>query len=338
MSKIIITVFKALLFLSVGIFFLYLAFRDIHFSELLYGLKNADYSWVLLSLFFAFMAFVSRAMRWIILIEPLGYKPSFKNTFYALMSGYLANFLLPRIGELTRCGSLNRTDRIPVDSLLGTVIIDRIFDVLMLLLLLAVVFVLKIDFFGEFMTENIFIPVFERFSAMLNFPALVWILAGFFIFALFVLILIIRTKIVKNRLFGFVGKTAYGVFNGMKTLFRMKKKWQFIGHTLFIWAMYFLMTWVVFFSLPSTSTLQPADALFLLVIGGMGMSAPVQAGIGAYHWIVSLGLTLYNIPREEGIIFAVIAHESQALLMIVLGTFSLAMVFLQKKPSIKTNP
>lgn len=329
MSRKLITVFKALLFLTVGFFFLFLAFRDVHLQDLLHGLKNADYSWVLLSLFFATLAFVSRALRWIILIEPLGYKPSFNNTFYALMSGYLANFLLPRIGELTRCASLNRTDRVPVDALLGTVIIDRIFDVIILIILLAVVFVVKINFFGDFITENLFIPFLDR----LNFPVLIWIPVLFFILIIAITFFFIRKRLLKNRFFSFINNTAQGVLDGMKTVFRMRKKWQFIGHTLFIWLMYFFMTWVVFFSLPSTSHLQPVDGLFLLVIGGLGMSAPVQAGIGAYHWIVSLGLTLYNIPRGEGIVFATITHESQALLMILLGTFSVFMVFIKQKRS-----
>jgi len=329
LSRKLITGLKILLFTAVAVFFLFLAFREVHLSDLVHELKNADYSWVLLSLFFAALAFVSRAMRWIILIEPLGYKPSLKNTFYALMSGYLANFLLPRIGELTRCGSLNRTDGVPVDALLGTVIIDRFFDVIILIILLAVVFVVKIDFFGEFITDRLFIPFLDR----LSFSALIWVPAVFFILIIAVLFFFIRKKLLKNRMFSFIDSTARGILSGMRTLFRMRKKWQFIGHTLFIWLMYFLMTWVVFFSLPFTSHLRPVDALFLLVIGGMGMSAPVQAGIGAYHWIVSLGLTLYNIPRQEGVVFATITHESQALLMILLGTFSVIMIFIQQKRS-----
>jgi glycosyltransferase 2 family protein len=112
-------------------------------ADLITGLRSARYEWVLLSLAFATFAFISRAVRWVLLIEPLGYKPAVINTFYALMTGYLANFILPRIGEITRCASLNRTERVPVDSLLGTVIIERITDLLVLLLLSALVILIK---------------------------------------------------------------------------------------------------------------------------------------------------------------------------------------------------
>ncbi len=331
LKKKLYKILNPLLFFTAAVILLIIAFRDIGFDELIGSLKRADYSWVLLSLFFATLAFFSRARRWKLLIEPLGYSPSFKNTFYALMTGYLVNFLLPRLGEVTRCGSLNRSDKIPVDALFGTVLIDRAFDVIMLLLVLFSVFIINIELFGEFIKMNIFAPLYYRIFDWLSFSAFIW---GAIFLTLAIVLTIIwmgRKKLVKTRFFRFIAKTAKGIINGMKTVFKMEKKWEFIAHTFFIWLMYFLMTWVVFFSLPSTSELKPVDALFVLAIGGMGMSAPVQAGIGAYHWIVSLGLTLYEIPRTSGIVFATIAHESQALLMILLGGFSLLMLYLQNK-------
>ena len=128
-----------------------------------------------------------------------------------------------------------------------------------------------------------------------------------------------------------------GVFEGLKTIYKMKKRWQFIFHTVFIWLAYWMMTWVVVFALPSTSQLTMIDGLFILVIGGLGMSAPVQSGIGAFHWIVSRGLFIvYGIPIEKGLVFATISHESQSLLAISLGILSFALIF--KKRSILNLP
>lgn len=138
---------------------LYLAFRGIDFNSLVHHLKNANYYWVSLSLFFAFIGYWSRAVRWRLLIEPLNYKPPVKNVFNALMFGYFANMALPRLGEISRCGALTRSDKIPMDSLIGTVLIERAIDLVVLLLLLFIIFIAKIESFGLFIKENVFIPI-----------------------------------------------------------------------------------------------------------------------------------------------------------------------------------
>ncbi|TVR72001.1 MAG: UPF0104 family protein [Marinilabiliales bacterium] len=318
---------RILLFLSAGIFLLVLAFRDISLQELIEGLRSANYLWVVLSLAFASAAFISRTYRWIMLIEPLGYNPPVKNTFYALMTGYLANFILPRLGELTRCGSLNRTDRIPADALLGTVITERIADLLMLLLLALAVLLIQIEFFGDFLFNSIVIPLHGKVSSTLDLSWKFYLFAGSFLVLLIILYLHLASRLRRFSLFARSEKIVRQVIAGMISVFRMEKTGLFILHTLFIWLMYFLMTWALFMALPATAGLGTAAVLFILVIGGFGMAAPVQAGIGAYHWIVSVGLGLYDISREEGLVFATLSHESQALLMIVLGTFSLYMVY-----------
>lgn len=329
----IINVARIILFLAIGIFFLILAFRDISPEELMSGLKSANYSWVLISLIFAFLGFISRAYRWLLLIEPLGYKPSAKNTFYALMTGYLANFVLPRIGEVTRCGSLNRTDRIPVDKLLGTVITERISDVLVLLLFAVYVFFIKIELFGDFLYDNIVLPVYLKLALWLDFSLFIYLLILLFLLLLFLFYRIIAVWLRKFRLFRRLEKIARSVIEGMKSVLYMKKPVQFLAHTIFIWLMYYLMTWAIFMALPGTAGLGGNAVLFILVIGGLGMSAPVQGGIGTYHWIVSVGLGLYGIPREDALVYATLSHESQALLMIILGSLSMFMVFRTKKES-----
>jgi glycosyltransferase 2 family protein len=327
----LVSVGRILLFLAVGIFFLVLAFRDVQFEDLISGLLSARYEWVLVSLVFASLAFVSRTYRWILLIEPLGYSPSRKSTFYALMTGYLANFIFPRMGEITRCGSLNKTDGIPADSLLGTVIIERLSDLLALVVLLLIVLFVKFDLFGAFLFNNLIQPVYQKIFSWLDFPWFLWFLAISFILLAVLFYRIILVWLNKYKIFRKLERVAGRVMDGMKTILDLKKKMQFLFHTIFIWLMYFLMTRALFASLPATADLGAATVLFILVIGGLGMAAPVQGGIGTYHWIVSMGLGLYEIPREEGLVFATLSHESQALLMIILGSFSALMVFGARK-------
>jgi uncharacterized protein (TIRG00374 family) len=138
LRKGILQTLKFLAFLAVGILLLWFAFRSVDFSRLAADLKEADYSWLLLSVFFGFVAFVSRARRWVLLINPLGFNPSTRNTFYALMAGYLANLALPRIGEITRCVALGKKEKIPVDQLFGTVVVERTIDFLSLLNIMIV--------------------------------------------------------------------------------------------------------------------------------------------------------------------------------------------------------
>lgn len=311
---------------------LFLAFRGVDMNEMWTDLKQANYGWVVLALSFGVLSHISRAMRWKLLIEPLGYRPKTSNTFYAVMIGYFANLAAPRLGEITRCGSLHKTDKIPFDSLIGTVIVERSIDLLMLVFITIVIFFAKMDFFGNFLTQNVFIPLGEKITGL--FPSSNWI---WFLFLSLVSMIVIlwfyREKLSHLTIFKKLNKLFKGVVTGLKSVFKMKNFPLFIFHTFFIWSMYFLMTWVMVFSLPETSGLGPMDGLFLLVIGSLGMVAPVQGGIGAFHWIVSMGLTLYGIPREKGLVYATISHESQMLLVIVLGVISLFIVLMQKKKS-----
>jgi uncharacterized protein (TIRG00374 family) len=327
----ILKVFNFFLFLSIGILLLYLAFRNIEFQLLVDKLKHANYFWILLSLLISFAGFIVRALRWRLLIEPLGYAPGRSNTFYAVMIGYLANFAFPRIGEITRCGTLNRTEKIPLDSLIGTVIVERSIDVITMILLIILIFFSKIHFFGDFLTNQIFNPAIEGFSGYFTKPPIVWIgiIGGF-------CLIIIGLILFRKRLtrFSFIQKgiaIVKGVGNGLRTGFTMKRRGLFLLYTILLWTIYFLMTWVVVYALPATSHLKPIDGLFILVIGSIGITIPVQGGIGAFHWIVSLGLTLYDIPKEDGLAFATLSHESQALFIVLLGTFSLAMLAIRRK-------
>jgi uncharacterized protein (TIRG00374 family) len=328
LRKSILQTLKFTAFLFVGLALLWLAFRSVNFSKLAADLREADYSWLLLSVFFGMIAFISRARRWVILINPLGFKPSLRNSFYALMTGYLANIALPRIGEITRCVALGKKEKIPVDQLIGTVVIERTIDFISLLIIMMILIFTSGDQIGLFMKESILVPIQEKvYSVFGN----TWILWGIlFSLGCIALFLLIRYKknLRKIRFFSKMFDLARGIINGLKTITNLKRKWEFMFHTVFIWINYALMTWVVVFSLESTSHLTFGDSIFLLVIGGLAMSAPVQSGLGAFHYIVSRGLLIvYGIPLEEGLVYALLTHESQLVFVAIVGTISFFIIF-----------
>jgi uncharacterized protein (TIRG00374 family) len=315
-------------FLTAGLLLLWLAFRNIDLSKLAVDLKEANYSWLILSLLFGFFAYASRARRWVLLINPLGFNPSFKNTFYALMTGYLANLALPRIGEITRCVALGKKENIPVDQLIGTVVIERTIDFLSLLLITIVLIFTSGEQIWLFLRGSIILPIEQKVSSVFGNAWILWLIL--FSVGVVMLFLLIRYKndLRKIRFFSKIFNLARGIINGFKTITNLKRKWEFIFHTIFIWINYTLMTWVVVFALKSTSNLTLADGIFLLVIGGLAMSAPIQSGLGAFHYIISRGLLIINgVPLEDGLVYALLTHVSQLIFVAIVGTISFFIIF-----------
>ncbi len=328
MRKGVTKTLKFFAFFVLGLLLLWLAFRNVELKRLINGLKEADYKWVVLSLIFAFLAYVSRARRWNLLICSIGYKPSLINAFNALMSGYLANLALPRVGEITRCVALGRKEKIPVDQLVGTVVIERAIDILSLLVILIILVTLESSAIDKFLNASIFIPLKEKVFSMLGLTWVTWLI----IFALTVLLVYLlvrfRKKLRKTRFFSKFFDIAKGVVSGFRAITKLQNKWEFVFHTVFIWANYALMTWVVVFSLASTSNINLEGGIFLLVIGGLAMSAPVQSGLGAYHYIISRGIAfIAGVKIEDGLIYAFLTHESQMILVLIVGAVSSFMIF-----------
>jgi len=310
-----------------------LAFRGIDFAKMIDGIKKANYAWIGVAIVLMLAASFSRAYRWNMLIEPLGYKPKLTNTFWAVMAGYMANLALPRMGEVTRCGALNQTDRIPLQTLIGTVIVERTLDVIMLAFSISLTAFLEYKLLGGFIYKNIVGPILTRVSILLS-------SATFLIFATVLILAIIASAIFiyKNRqriaLFNKVVLLMAGIWSGMATVFTMKNKWLFVAHTAFIWTMYFMMSYVCFFAIPATSQLGFTAGLFTLVLGGIGMTAPVQGGVGIYHLLVSQGLTLFGISAVDGLLYATLVHTMQTIMMILLGSIGFFVIFMEKKKNI----
>jgi len=323
---------KFIAFLAVGIVLLWFAFRDVNFNRLAADLKEADYSWLLLSVLFGLIAYVSRARRWILLVNPLGFHPSLRNAFYALMTGYLANLTLPRIGEITRCVALGKKENIPVDQLIGTVVVERTIDFLSLMLIMIFLIITSGEQISLFLKESILVPIQQEIFSMFGFTWIIWVILLFLLIVALFLIIRYKKRLRKIRFFSKIFDLARGIINGLKTITNLKRKWEFVLLTVFIWINYTLMTWVVVFSIESTSSLTLRDSIFLLVIGGLAMSAPVQSGLGAFHYIISRGLLFVkSIPLEDGLVYALLTHESQLIFVAIIGTISFFIIFRRQK-------
>lgn len=334
MKKKIIKFLKFFAFLVVGLLLLWLAFRNINFSKLKNGLKEARYIWLILSILFATFAYLSRARRWILLIQPLGYNPKLKNSFFAMMTGYLANMALPRIGEISKCVALGRKENIPVDQLIGTVVIERTIDFFSLATIMVIMIFVEKGILGPFLLDNIFTPIQQRVAAIFGSATVFWLLLLFAGFLILFIIYMLRRRLVRVRFFAKLFLAGRGIIHGLKTIARLQRKWEFVFHTVFIWINYFLMTWVVVFAVKATSHLDIADGLFLLVVGGLAMTAPVQSGLGAFHFIVSRALlVIYGISTEDGLVYAILAHESQLIFGAIVGIYSFY-ALLKKDPDL----
>jgi uncharacterized protein (TIRG00374 family) len=326
--KFVIQALKFIGFLAVGILLLWLAFRKGDIKNLAKNLMEANYYWLILALFFGLVAFLLRARRWQLLIHPLGLRPSFWHTFHALMIGYLANLALPRIGEITRCVALGKKEKVAVDKLVGTVIIERTIDFLSVLIFLIIIVFASGEIIREFLNQSIFLPFRDKVINIIDLPMIFWaILALLGILALY-LLFHNRKKLRKIRFFSKLFDIARGVISGLKTITKLERKWEFIFTTVLIWISYALMTWVVVFCLESTSHISFWDSLIILVVGGLAMSVPVQGGFGAFHYAVSRVLVvLQGVSLEDGLTYALLSHESQIVFEIIVGLFSLYVMY-----------
>jgi uncharacterized protein (TIRG00374 family) len=330
MNQKLFSFIKYLILLIIAAALILLAFQDVDVRKIIKNILHANMFWVVISGLISVIAFVVRAYRWKLLIEPLGYSPSLKKTTYSLMVGYFANLAFPRLGEISRCGALSKAEAIPFNKLLGTVIVERVIDVISLLLCMFLAAVIEYKRLGNFFSENIFNPASEKIKQLIKSPSAIiisFILLAALVFTIFYLL---KKSKQKNAESGFV-KLLNGLVTGLRSVADLKRPWLFIFHSVFIWVLYFLGMYVCLFALPSTSHLGLSAALFLLVAGGLGMSAPVQGGIGAYHLLVSQGLLLYGLSQQDGLTFATLVHMLSLVLVVLFGIASLFLLFSAEK-------
>jgi glycosyltransferase 2 family protein len=314
---------RFLTFAAVGIFLFWLVYKDQPVGEIISALKNADYFYIGVSFIMGFLSHLSRALRWKILINSIGYYPKTLNTFFSVLVMYLSNTAIPRSGEITRCGLLKKYENVPFSKLIGTVIIERAIDFVILLILLVIVLISQFGIITEFLDKN---PGTEDKLRILFNPGN---LVLFFSFTgLIIFLFYVGRKKLKNSLFyRKILEVMLNMLEGMKAIGRLDKKWQFIAHSIFIWTMYFLMIYIVFQSFTFTTHLGLLTGLTIFVMASFGMVAPSPGGIGTWHFMVIETLVIYGINKfPDANAFALATHGSMTIFIVILGFISLLLL------------
>ncbi len=274
-------------------------------------------SYLLLMAAVAMVSHLIRAQRWKMLLVPSGNNVKLSSSFLSLMIGYLVNLAIPRGGEVSRCYNLFKLEKTPVETSFGTVVVERLVDVICLLILIAISFFVEWNKLERFI-NSLNLSSGDGFSQGVLHKIPTWLIAlvVFGIIGLVVLFLLRKNAKLKKILEGFK--------EGLLSVFRLKNKSLFIFYSLAIWGMYFLMSYFVIRAFPETELLGFRAVLTLFAIGSIAMAAPLPGGAGSYHTLVPLGLTmLYNLPQSDAIAFTFIFHAWQTFIMIVAGVVSL---------------
>jgi uncharacterized protein (TIRG00374 family) len=330
LKKTVIKILKFLIFFTLGIFIFWWIYKDQDIERIKSVLKNeVNYFWVVVSLVIGLISHISRTLRWGLMIEPIGHKPRFANTFIAVMVGYLMNMAFPRMGEISRCGVLSRYEKISFTKLFGTVVAERLIDVLSLLLLLVVVIVSQFGQMLSFIQHNPEIK--EKLTSVFTSP---YLLIG--VIVIIVLAYLFRNTFKQTSIFKRIVTILQNFKEGFISIRSIKRKGWFWFHSVFIWFCYYLMLYAVFFAFDFTSDLNPIAGLTTFVFASFGMVAPVQGGIGAWHFMAIEALSLYGVTYENGVIFAFVAHASSTLMIIIVGLISMMVLpFINRRDDVK---
>ncbi len=333
-SKILKYTFSAFL----AVVLLWFSFREVEWADFVAGLKDCRWEFILMSMAAGAFAFWLRAIRWRLLLHPIDDSITRTTAFNGINIGNISNFVFPRIGELIRCGVITRRSQ-PVDpqrpelkkasyeKVLGTVVLERGWELLVMLFLLAVVVVGGFNRFGGFFMEQIWGPMSEKISFNLW-----WIVAVMLVAAAGACWAVWRY----HEANGFCRKIwtiLKGLGQGFSSCLHMDHKWLFFAYTALIWMTYWFMAASTMWAAPFLDGLNLIDALFLSLVGGLGFAVPVPGGIGAFHFIISLALSgIYGVPTEMGIIYATLSHTSQAITQILFGLGSYVYEALKNRP------
>ena len=292
-----------------GGFLVWYSISNISIDVLIEYFKEANYSWIVLGLFFGILSHLSRAYRWKFMLEPLGFKPKFTNNVLAVLVGYLVNLALPRAGEVSRALVLTNYEDVPFEKGFGTIVAERIADLIMMLSIMLITLFVQFDFIYELLTKN--------FNPTKIITGLVVVILGFYIL----------TSVVKKAKSGFLLKIktfVSGLGEGVTSIFKMKKKWAFIFHTVFIWVMYVCMFWA---TIPAIEGLNvPFGGILIGFIAGGFSIAATNGGSGLYPIAVAGALALFDIPTEPATAFGWIMWTAQTAMIIIFG--GLAFLFL----------
>jgi glycosyltransferase 2 family protein len=333
MKKSLVTIIQYLFFVSLGVFFVWLSIRNIHHAQWVQikdAISRARHWLIIPAIIILFLAHYSRALRWKILMEPMGYHPSNFNVFASVMIGYLVNAGVPRLGEVIKCSMLARYEKVRVDRLVGTIVMERAVDVVCLL----IVFACALLFQGHVITSH----VVSKFNYFFSDPSGHTSVRKIAIVTGSLVILMVLVYLLLKR-FGHIDAVAKvknvlrGILHGLSSIRLVQHKWAFLFHTLFIWFCYLAGTTVGIYALHETAHLGVGGGLTTLALGSIGMLIS-PGGIGAYAWIVSKLLGWYGLDEATiGNALGWLLWSVQTLIILIGGLICFSLLSYFNKPT-----
>ena len=332
MKKKLLSALRLVFFLGLGLLFIWLFLRNLspdQKQEIWASFLDANYWWALLSIVLGIISHLIRAMRWQILLKPMGYNPRIGNTFSAVMVGYLANLALPRLGEVTRCTILAKYEKVPFQKSFGTVIVERAIDLVIFGLLFLVVLLGQWSLIKDYVFEKIYAPLAAKF-AILQDVSLVWAVLAASAGVLLLFLIIFRKRFSHLSIYQRFKTLVLGFWEGLRSVTRIERPWTFIFQSLLIWVFYFLMLYLCFFCFVDSSSLGIPAGLAMLVFGSIGIMV-VQGGIGIYPAIIAEAASLYGLALTTGYALGWLAWTAQTVMIIVAGGIALVLLPLKNK-------
>lgn len=318
---------------------MWFALKGMEFKKIAGYFSKANYLWVFAASIFGILAYWFRAVRWNLLLEPMGYEISISNSFWTISFGYLMNLTIPRSGELARSTALFGVENVPVEKSFGTIILERVVDLICMMGFLGLTLIFKYKAFVAFYD---YVTKQKEQSGVESSNSKLYIVAG--IFAVFaILFFLFRKKLSQFSIYQKVIDFGKGIIHGLTSIFKMKQKGKFIAYTLGIWVSYYLAAYLVCFALPETSQFTFADGFFIIVVGTLGMMVPASGGIGAFHFALKIGimalfLSMGKNPEEGGEVglsYAFISHTMQLVIMLVMGVIAIPVLAKARNAAVK---
>ena len=305
-KPVLIQLLKTFVPLFFGLFVFWLIFRTLDFKEIMLILRKDVNFWIIaLSLPFGLFANIIRAYRWKLLIHPLGYRPKTSNLIYSFLGNYAVNLAIPRLGEVWRCTMISRYEKIPLSALIGTMITDRMFDFIPIGVILVIAFILNVPYFKMFFAQN---PGF--FDGAYAILTSIWMYVGLAIVGIVVLLFFILLR--EQPIIRKTKTSLLNMWEGVRSIIRMKEKWMFIFYTFLIWSGYFISFYICFYAFPFTKDLGWNRGLIVFGLSCISVVVPVQGGIGAWHFVVIAVLVSFGVSGVDAGAFAFCVNTIQA--------------------------
>ena len=299
-------VLKLIIPLILAVFFGWYTFSKLPVSEIIPYFKSANYTWIVLGVFLGFLSHLSRGYRWKYLLEPLGYKIKMPNSLMAVFITYLANYGIPRSGEVLRAAVLTNYEDVPFEKAFGTIVAERIADLIVVFGIIITTLILQFDFVYALLEKS-----FQPKS----------IIIGASIITFVVILVFIFLKRSQSKVALKIKSFFKGLIEGMTSIFKMKHKWAFIFHTLFIWGMYVLMFYVTTFALPELDGISIGAVLIAFIAASFTIAA-TNGGIFVYPLAVMAAFGVFGIAETPSLAFGWIMWTSQTVMLIIFGTLS----------------